>query len=1087
MEQDPLNYNVRLHPKDLAFADSNGKVLSVLFDFKGEGGDLTVLRKSMRTLYLVVDGGWYYSSMEEFLFPYHAYVPLSVFGEYFLVEELEMKARLKPAPFPRSYCQDPVSPRLAEHPLLGEERDDTGLRISVDSIERHSLERGQDFHTVQISLVADGWGNASMALPPTVDVLFEGKRVTVALPAGEIRVERGYGQVHIPVKRELVYDVRERVYHYSGLKMVPLTYQPTFYRPDKYFPSYRVIRGESVRGRGGDLRSLCVEFYDPTTRHEIAEYIAIESEEERAPNALNKTDYALLKHMEDVDWRRQLVASRVSSAFSPYLFEGYGHGTVFPTREDDLTECRRCPPNSRRGRGRGGLVYHCAELGTFYNLLTPVGDSQWTVSYVLNVAVVVGGQSQNTDLTASDRIPHTLKDAVRQYSVLVPPLGPWGHSGGQKGHLGGRGATDHPVIYHALEDAIYVPTDVVNKRGCGGLKLYMYPKNFSSPADFCERDFGDCIGEPFHSPKRFPVIPPFGLAELAGPVPTHWFPSEHKGHPLKGAHLSSTDGLRPRAVLVLTNHRMEDGAIVLSYSPKQVSIGHVTVQRVKLLEPILEFRPWQSVLTKTAEVRKMTQGDDFCNGIWKLEPMLHNTSHETEAILLASAFNSGEGGGTVVFEAKCTGRLIVTPASGRQMVWVPPHSGVTSTFHLNAIKTSNFIAVHTCHLSVTVETISSFPTHHAPWPLCTRKIRTFGGAFENPCSYPRITPPHVELQYYVLPADQRRSSEVLLRQFFTSPGGRGLTLIRAITLVLIVPKDEKTLKSLYEVKVSCGHRVTVLHEDQLFREALLSRRSPDHKLPNNITFSNDFLLPRRLFYFGGKEWVQGQSTKPPTPSGCHVEVWVRIKPFPCKHIERSLDVFIPLSSGDIKVINTAALTSGKYWFLTLVYGDQREEVLVAMTTLALCSIIAVTFIGTGKGMMYILRTSVPTVATLRNLERKLEEARRDEKRRWENPEIYLSSDQLGPFYHLYDFRATDSFDTASLQPLKIAGTLKYKDKELQVLFGHISKIYLDDTKKSCDLWVEASSGMYLLEYSNVDPEYKATLTRYLMKYGIMCP
>ena len=53
-------------------------------------------------------------------------------------------------------------------------------------------------------------------------------------------------------------------------------------------------------------------------------------------------------------------------------------------------------------------------------------------------------------------------------------------------------------------------------------------------------------------------------------------------------------------------------------------------------------------------------------------------------------------------------------------------------------------------------------------------------------------------------------------------------------------------------------------------------------------------------------------------------------------------------------------------------------------------------------------------------------ARRDEKRRWENPEMYLSSDQLGPFYRLYDFRATDSFDTASLQRLKIAGTLKYK-------------------------------------------------------------
>lgn len=36
-------------------------------------------------------------------------------------------------------------------------------------------------------------------------------------------------------------------------------------------------------------------------------------------------------------------------------------------------------------------------------------------------------------------------------------------------------------------------------------------------------------------------------------------------------------------MLILTNHRIEDGSIVLSYSPKQVSIGHVTVQRVKLL------------------------------------------------------------------------------------------------------------------------------------------------------------------------------------------------------------------------------------------------------------------------------------------------------------------------------------------------------------------------------------------------------------------------------------------------------------------------------------------------------------------------
>lgn len=45
---DPLNYDMRLHPHDLSFADSHGKVLSVLFDFKSASGNLTALRRSMR-------------------------------------------------------------------------------------------------------------------------------------------------------------------------------------------------------------------------------------------------------------------------------------------------------------------------------------------------------------------------------------------------------------------------------------------------------------------------------------------------------------------------------------------------------------------------------------------------------------------------------------------------------------------------------------------------------------------------------------------------------------------------------------------------------------------------------------------------------------------------------------------------------------------------------------------------------------------------------------------------------------------------------------------------------------------------------
>ena len=41
--------------------------------------------------------------------------------------------------------------------------------------------------------------------------------------------------------------------------------------------------------------------------------------------------------------------------------------------------------------------------------------------------------------------------------------------------------------------------------------------------------------------------------------------------------------MAPRAVLKLTDHRREGGTMILSYSPQQVSIGHVSVPVVKLL------------------------------------------------------------------------------------------------------------------------------------------------------------------------------------------------------------------------------------------------------------------------------------------------------------------------------------------------------------------------------------------------------------------------------------------------------------------------------------------------------------------------
>lgn len=111
------------------------------------------------------------------------------------------------------------------------------------------------------------------------------------------------GQIRIPVKRELLYDLRERVFHHASPKMVPLTHQPTFYKPDKHFPSYRLIRGESIKGGGANVRSSCVEFYDPTLQLKIAEYITLDSREDHAPNALNQTDYVLLVSLCQGRWR----------------------------------------------------------------------------------------------------------------------------------------------------------------------------------------------------------------------------------------------------------------------------------------------------------------------------------------------------------------------------------------------------------------------------------------------------------------------------------------------------------------------------------------------------------------------------------------------------------------------------------------------------------------------------------------------------------------------------------------------------------------------------------------------------------------
>lgn len=52
------------------------------------------------------------------------------------------------------------------------------------------------------------------------------------------------------------------------------------------------------------------------------------------------------------------------------------------------------------------------------------------------------------------------------------------------------------------------------------------------------------------------------------------------------------------------------------------------------------------------------------------------------------------------------------------------------------------------------------------------------------------------------------------------------------------------------------------------------------------------------------------------------------------------------------------------------------------------------------------------------------------------------------------------------------------------MFGHIKKVYVDSSGESDDVWLQASSGMYLLPFANVAPNYKDELVNFLMANGV---
>ena len=50
---------------------------------------------------------------------------------------------------------------------------------------------------------------------------------------------------------------------------------------------------------------------------------------------------------------------------------------------------------------------------------------------------------------------------------------------------------------------------------------------------------------------------------------------------------------------------------------------------------------------------------------------------------------------------------------------------------------------------------------------------------------------------------------------------------------------------------------------------------------------------------------------------------------------------------------------------------------------------------------------------------------------------------------------------------------------MPVTFGHVKRIFVDTADFESDVWLVASSGVYLLKYKHVAPEYRQTHTQFL--------
>ena len=78
-------------------------------------------------------------------------------------------------------------------------------------------------------------------------------------------------------------------------------------------------------------------------------------------------------------------------------------------------------------------------------------------------------------------------------------------------------------------------------------------------------------------------------------------------------------------------------------------------------------------------------------------------------------------------------------------------------------------------------------------------------------------------------------------------------------------------------------------------------------------------------------------------------------------------------------------------------------------------------------------------------------AKREHKKTWNNPQMYLRSGTLGPYYMLHNFKATGELDNANLKTLKVAGMLKYKVITFKIIIVLVVVVTVGEETTS-DVW-----------------------------------